>query len=275
MSDCKAIAVCNQKGGVGKTTTVLNLGVALAREGKRVLLIDADPQANLTMALGVDYQEQLPETTGSIMERVLLQEPIPPDGGVLHHEEGIDLLPASPDLAAISARLVSEPNRERVLRTYLKAVRPQYDYILIDCMPSLEAITLNAVSAADQVLIPTQSQYFSGRALEQVIHTVRLVRQHINPKLTIGGILVTMTRHTNMDREMIAQIRGSYGSRIPVFRTEIPLSVRVAEASAAGCSLFAYRPNDRVTLAHGQLAKEVIDLAVKTRTQVRAEKSVR
>ena len=175
MDNCKVTALCNQKGGVGKTTTTLNLGVGLAGLGKRVLLLDADPQASLTIALGWNRPDELPVTLSDIMQDVIDENTIPQGHGILKHVEGVDLLPGSIDLSGMELRLMSIMSREKVLQEYIDAMRPFYDHILIDCMPSFGMLTLNALSAADRVIIPTQPAYLSIKGLDMLTHTIAKV----------------------------------------------------------------------------------------------------
>lgn len=274
MNKCKVIAVCNQKGGVGKTTTVANLGVGLARHKKKVLLIDADAQANLSMAFGISQSPDL-ETTASVMHYISSYGHIPEGDLVTHNKEGVDLLPSSRELAGISSILASTMNRERVLKTFTDAMKSKYDYILIDCMPSLGTITLNALSAADSVLIPSQAQFFSSKALEQLLNTVQKVRLNLNPNLKVDGLVFTMTRHTNMERSVASTIREAYGSELPIFATEIPLSIKAVEASIAGESLLSYLPRNRVAECYYLLSEEVIARDAQIRSVVRTKEAVR
>ncbi|WP_368268548.1 AAA family ATPase [Dorea longicatena] len=169
MSNCKVIALTNQKGGVGKTTTAVNLGVGLAKQGKKVLLIDADAQANLTMALGYNRPDDIPITLSTVMQSIIDDKSFDASGGILHHGEGIDLLPSNIELSGFEVRLINAMSRERVLKTYVNEVRKNYDYVLIDCMPSLGMITINALAAADSVIIPTQPHYLSGQTFEALL----------------------------------------------------------------------------------------------------------
>ena len=182
MSNCKVIALTNQKGGVGKTTTAVNLGVGLAKQGKKVLLIDADAQANLTMALGYNRPDDIPITLSTVMQSIIDDKSFDASGGILHHGEGIDLLPSNIELSGFEVRLINAMSRERVLKTYVNEVRKNYDYVLIDCMPSLGMITINALAAADSVIIPTQPHYLSAKGLELLLRSVSMVKRQINPK---------------------------------------------------------------------------------------------
>ncbi len=260
------LAVSNQKGGTGKTTTCENLGIGLAQEGKKVLLVDTDPQASLTVALGYPRPDELSFTLSDAMERIMMEQPIVPGEGLLHHPEGVDLMPANIMLSGLEVSLVNAMNREKILKQYLDTVRREYDFILLDCMPSLGMLTVNALAAADQVLIPVQAQYLSAKGLEQLLQTISKVRRQINPKLKIEGILLTMVdSRTNYAKEISALIREAYGNNIKVFSTDIPRSVRAAEISAEGKSIFQHDPKGKVAEAYRVLTKEVLSDAEKRR----------
>ena len=255
------IAIANQKGGVDKTTTCANLGIGLAQEGKNVLLIDSDPQGSLTISLGHDRPDQLPVTLSDLMEKIMQEQPIDPGEGILHHKEGVDLIPANISLSGMEVSLVNAMSREKILKQYLDGVKRQYDYVLIDCMPSLGMLTINALAAADSVLIPVQAQYLPAKGMEQLLQTINRVKRQINPKLKIDGILLTMVdNRTTYAKEISALLRDTYGAKLKVFGTDIPHSVRAAEISAEGKSIYAHDPKGKVAEAYRILTKEVLKI---------------
>lgn len=267
------IAVANQKGGVGKTTTCVNLGIGLARAGKRVLLIDGDPQGSLTISLGHPQPDQLPFTLSDALGRVLLDQPIGPGEGILHHPEGVDLMPADIQLSGMEVSLVNAMSRETILRQYLDTLKGRYTHILIDCQPSLGMLTVNALAAANRIIIPVQAEYLPAKGLEQLLQTVGKVRRQINPRLQIDGILLTMVdSRTNFAREITALLRDTYGGTIRVFQSEIPHSVRAKETTAEGRSIFAHDPKGKVAQGYENLTQEVLRLEKqreKNRTDLR------
>ena len=255
----KITAICNQKGGVGKTVTAVNLGIGLAREGKKVLLVDMDAQGSLTASLGYQRPDQMENTLATILGRIILDEPVSPGEGILHQAEAVDLLPANIELSGLEVTLVNTMSRETILRDYLNSVRDQYDVILLDCCPSLGMLTINALAAADQVLIPMQAHYLSIKGLEQLIRTISNVKRKINPGLEIAGILITMADlRTTYSREIIELLRNSYGDKLRIFNSIIPQSIRAAETSAEGRSIYLHDPAGKVSAAYASLTREVL-----------------
>ena len=259
MEQCRVIAITNQKGGVGKTTTTVNLGVGLAKQGKRVLLIDADPQGSLTISLGERNPDQLSETLSDVMECIINDKSLPENFGLLRSSEGVDLMPANIELSGTEVGLFNVMSREYVLKSYIDSVSKNYDYILIDCMPSLGMITINAFACADSILIPVQAAYLPVKGLEQLIKTIGKVKRQINPKLSIEGILLTMVDcRTNYAKDISALLIENYGSKVRIFENSIPISVRAAEISAEGVSIYQHDPKGKVASAYQSLTEEVL-----------------
>ena len=259
--NAKIIAVTNQKGGVGKTTTCANLGIGLALSGKKILLIDDDPQGSLSISLGYSYPDKLTTTLSIIMSKIITDIKFQSNEGILNHHENISLLPANIELSGMEVSLVNIMSRETILKQYIDKVRNQYDFIIIDCMPSLGMLTINALAAADSVIIPVQTQYLPAKGLEQLLQTISKVRRQINPKLKIDGVLLTMVdNRTNFAKDICSLIRQTYGNNINIFKTEIPYSIRAAEISAEGKSIFSHDPKGKVALAYKNLTKEVLEI---------------
>ena len=256
---CKVISVVNQKGGVGKTTTTVNLGVGLAKQGKRVLLIDADPQGSLTISLGERNPDQLSETLSDVMECVINDKSLPENFGLLRSTEGVDLMPANIELSGTEVGLFNVMSREYVLKSYIDSVSKNYDYILIDCNSSLGMVTMNALTAADSVIIPIEAAYLSVKGLQQLITTLGRTKKYLNPNLGIEGIVFTkMVGRTNYAKEIKSMVEEIYGKNVRVFGAVIPHSVRAAETSAEGVSIFRHDPRGKVAAAYKKLVKEVL-----------------
>ena len=256
---CKIIAIANQKGGVGKTTTTSNLGIGLVKQGKKVLLVDADAQGSLTASLGFSEPDKLEITLATIMGNIINDVEMPSDYGILKHEEGIDLMPSNIELSGLEVSLVNVMSRELIFRSYIEMIKANYDYIIVDCMPSLGMITINVFACADSILIPVQAAYLPVKGLEQLIKTIGKVRKQMNPKLTIEGILLTMVdNRTNYAKDISALVIENYGTKVKIFKNSIPISVRAAESSAEGISIYQHEPKGKVAMAYFSLTEEVL-----------------
>ena len=248
-----------KNGGVAKTTTVANLGNCLVRKGKKVLLIDFDPQADLTSSLGFKNADGMEHTIKTLMEKIITKQPIDKKEAIITNEENIDLVPSNIELEALEASMINFENRENILRNYISKVKDDYDYILIDCRPSLGLLTINALASADSVVIPIQPQYLALKGMTQLVQAVDKVRVNINPKLKIEGILLTLAdMNTNLAKTCEETVRRNYGGRIKVFKTVIPRGVKAAESTIDGKSIYAYDKKSKPAIAYEEFAKEVL-----------------
>ena len=257
---CRTIAVANQKGGTGKTTTTLSLGVALAEKGKHVLLADTDPQGDLTKCLGWIDPDSLELTLADHIQAIIDGRELDSREGILSHAEGVDLMPANINLAGTEMSIFMAMSRERILSTWLEPLKQSYDFVVFDCAPTLGIIPVNAFVASDSVLVPVSAEYLPASAMTGLLKTVGRVRRQINPSLEVEGILVTLSdSRNNLAHEIEQTIRERYGSTYRVFDTVIPRAVSAAEAPAAGMSVFSYDEDGKVAHAFERLAEEVLD----------------
>ena len=256
---CKVIAVSCSKGGVGKTTSAVNIGIGLVYSGKKVLLLDVDGQGDLSKSLGVENPESLDYTIARAMVAVANGEEADPREGIMTHMEGVDFLPANSKLSVLDKDLGSIPGSDTVLKDLVDCLKPDYDYIILDSKPAHVALSVNVLAASDYVLIPVLSEYLPCTDIEQTVLNVRLIQRRLNRDLKIGGIFFTMVDdRTLLSREVEKQIKEAYIGNVKIFDTKIPRSVRVAESSALGESIYRHDPHGKAAEAYKALTKEVL-----------------
>jgi len=254
----RVLALVNQKGGVGKTTTAINLAACIALAGKRVLLVDSDPQGNATTGLGVDKGALAESLYDVLVDSVSIDKVIRKNAGV----EGLDIVPATLDLSGAEMEMFSQLSRESILKRSLKPILDSYDFVLIDGPPSLGLLTLNILTAADCLIIPIQCEFYALEGISQLMAVVERVRTHLNPKLGVGMVVLTMhDERINLSRQVIGEVRGFFGERVA--ETVIPRNVRLSEAPSFGQPIAVYDPRSKGAQAYAELALEVISLGQK------------
>lgn len=261
MKQSKIVAISNQKGGVGKTTTSLNLGAALAERGNRVLLVDFDPQSSLTICFGVEEPDELELSIYHLMKMAIEDDTLPMPEEYIIKNGNLSLIPSSIELSAIESALFNTMSREMILKSILDPLKDNYDYIIIDCAPSLGLLVVNALTACDSVLITTTAQILSAKGLELLVDSIRRVKKYTNKTITVDGILMTMySDRVNISRKVLGAIEEAFGQAIYVFQTKIPKSIKVDEANYQGKSILDYDPNGKVAEAYVAAAREYVNL---------------
>ncbi len=252
----RIIAIANQKGGVGKTTTSINLSAALAEKGKKVLVIDMDPQGNTTSGFGLDNKNELENTLYELMIGACKVEDVVIKNAV-EGLEGLDIIPSKVGLAAVEVELIDEDDKEFILRDAIAPIKDNYDFIIIDCPPSLSMLTINPMTTADTVLVPIQCEYYALEGLSQLIYTVNLVKERLNPNLNMEGVVFTMfDSRTNLSLQVVENVKENIDEH--VFKTIIPRNIRLAEAPSYGLPINLYEPKSAGAEAYRLLAKEII-----------------
>ena len=257
---CKVISVANIKGGVAKTTTAANLGVGLVKKGKRVLLVDLDPQGSLSLGLGIRNNKELPYTVSTVIQKVINEIEISEGEGIIHNDEGVDILPSSHRLRTVEQQLDEVMSKEHILEEYIDGIRDRYDYIIIDCNPGVDNLILNALTCCDSVLIPSPPEYLCVEGLQEIIRTIGQVKKRLNRKIEIEGVLLTIVNgRTNIARDIMNKMEEAYGQHLKIFQTVIPESVKAKEAVANGISVYEQSPKSSVAVAYEAFVEEVLD----------------
>ena len=258
----KIIAISNMKGGTGKTMTAASLSMGLAHTGKKILCIDSDPQGSLSISFGIANPASCEVTLSTVMTNIIHETELEATHGLFKHPEGVDLLPANSTLANMQITLSGLMGRETILRQYIDKVKSLYDYIIIDCAPSIDLLTINALTAADSVIIPVVPKYLDAKGLELLLKSISQIRKHLNPSLTIDGILLTMVNSRgNFTKKIINLIENAYEENINIFKEHIPCSIRAAESSAQGISIYNYDPKGKIATAYKALTEGVLKIA--------------
>lgn len=259
MENCKIIALANQKGGTGKTTSTYNLGISLAEQGKKILLIDNDPQTNLTTAFGVENSDELKLSLHDLLTMIMDEQHLPDPSEYILHGEKVDLIPASLNLSVTEINLRDAMGGERTLSALLEPLRQNYDYIIIDTNPSLGLLTINALAACDSVIIPVNPQLWSANGLTALLNIILKVQKKLNPSIRVSGILITMTdERTNLYKKAMGLIDEYFRNKIRIYDVQIPSTVKVGEANFHSCSVSDFDAKNKAALAYLDFAKEVI-----------------
>lgn len=259
MANAKIMVVANQKGGVAKTSTVRNLSYALAELGQRVLVVDFDPQFNLTTCFGIEEPDELKHTIATLIATMLNESELPPKSEYIKQIGKVDLIPSNEYLSVVDANLRLEPGSERMLSDFLETLRSDYDYMIVDTCPSLGTLTVNALTAADEVLIPVDPQFFAAMGLQQLTKTILKVKRRLNPAISFGGIIFTLcNKRTNLYKEVSQEITDAYKNGMRIFDSRIPMATKVGEANRNCVSIFEYDESCPAASAYLEFAKEVL-----------------